>query len=121
VTPNGTNAATSTLTIATNVAAASLTRPAPFDQRKSPVSSQALLALILLGLGGLVRLRRNWKGWILSLALIAALGMIASGCGGSSSNTGGSGATTPKGTSTITVTATSGSLSQPATFTLTVQ
>ena len=121
VTPNGTIAATSTLTIATNVAAASLTRPAPFDQRKSPLPSQALLALILLGLGGVVRSRRSWKGWMLSLALIAALGMIASGCGGKSSNTGGSGATTPKGTSTITVTATSGSLSQPATFTLTVQ
>jgi hypothetical protein len=102
------------------VATASLTQPAPLDRRGSPRSSQALLALILLGLGGLVRYRRTWKGWMLSVALIAALGSIVAGCGGSSSNGGGS-STTPKGTSSITVTATSGSVSQPATFSLTVQ
>jgi hypothetical protein len=121
VTPNGTSAATGTLTIATNVATASLTQPAPLDQRKLPRSSQAFLALILLGLGGLVRYRRAWKGWMLSVVLIAVLGAIVVGCGGNSSNNNGGGSTTPKGSSTITVTATAGSLSQPSTFTLIVQ
>ncbi len=124
VTPNGTTAATSTLTIATNVATASLTPPAPLNQPRSNRSSQAFLALILLGLGGLVRYRRAWKGWMFSLVLIAAIGTIVAGCGGgggSGGGGGGGGSTTPKGTSTITVTATSGSISQPATFTLTVQ
>ena len=88
-----------------------------FNQRRSPRFSQAFLALLLLGLGGLVRYRRAGKGWMLSIALMAVIGTIVAGCGGG----GGGGSTTPKGTSTITVTATAGNLSQPATFTLTGQ
>ena len=55
VTPSGSTAATTTLTIATNVSAANVIPPAPFT-RYSP----ALLALVLLGLGGIVRARRRW-------------------------------------------------------------
>ncbi len=117
---SGTGPASTTLTVATNVATASLTRPAPLNWR-SPVSSQELLAVILLGLGGLVRFRRNWRGRMLSLAVIAALCMVMAGCGGKSNSGGSGGATTPKGTTTVTATATSGNLSQTATFTLIVQ
>jgi len=123
VTPNGTSVASTTLTVATDVATASLTQPAPFTGRTTRGSTGTLLSLVLLGLSGLVRFRRNWKGWMFGLTLIAALGMAMSGCGGSSNSNGGGGggATTPKGTTTVTVTAVAGSLSQPATFTLTVQ
>jgi hypothetical protein len=50
------------------------------------------------------------------------LGTFAmTGCGGGSNNSGGSGPITPSGTSTITVTGTSGTISQSATFKLTVE
>jgi MYXO-CTERM domain-containing protein len=126
LTPSGASAVTTTLTIATNVSTASLTRPTPLNRRETPVPSQGLLALVLLGLGGLVRMRRKgiWKGsgksLLLGVALLTAIGMSMPGCGGkSTTNTGGG--KTPSGSSTISVNATAGSVTQNATFTLTVQ
>jgi len=119
VTPSSAIAATTSMTVATNVTAL-LSRPTSPHQQRSRAYSQEMLALLLLGLGGLVRFRRNWKGWILCAALIAALGTAMSGCGGSKSGGGGS-ATTPRGTYTVTVTGTSGNLGPTATLTLIVQ
>jgi hypothetical protein len=133
VTPSGTTAATTTLTVATNVSTAVLTRPAPFQRHGWKSDSRALLALLLLGLGGVVRSRRNWREWLLGLALMAALATSITGCGGGSGGGGGGGSggggggggggssTTPAGTSSVTVTATAGTLKQTGTFTLTVQ
>ena len=122
VTPNG-SAATSTLTIATNVAMTPLHAPSPFG----PLERKALLAVVLFGLGGLFSARRRWKSLFCAVILLAGLGLAVSGCGGGGGNNSGSGSgsggssTTPAGTSTITVMVTAGSLSQNGTFTLIVQ
>jgi hypothetical protein len=76
-------------------------------------------ALLLIGFPS-----RNRRKEIRLLLMTVLL--IGIGCGGGSSNTGGGGAVqtdpgTPVGTYTITVTATSGTLSHAATFTLVVQ
>jgi fibronectin type 3 domain-containing protein len=121
VTPSG-SAATTTLTIATNVAMNPLHAPSPFGSHGS-INSKTLLALVLFGFGGLFRSRRRWKSFVCAFAMLAGLGLAISGCtakiGGGSSGSGGD--TTPTGTSTITVTATAGTLSQSGTFTLNVQ
>jgi hypothetical protein len=120
VTPNG-SAATSTLSIATNVAMTPLDAPSPFGPRRS-MEKEALLAFVLLGLGGIFRARRRWRSFFCGLVVFAGMGLIISGCGGkSSSSSGGGNPTTPAGTSTITVTVSAGSLNQSATFTLVVQ
>ncbi len=120
VTPNG-STATSTLTIATNVATTPLHAPSPFG----PLESKTLLAVVLFGLGGIFSARRRWKKLFCAIVLLAAFGLVVSACGGGGSSSGsGSGAsnpTTPAGTSTITVTATAGSLSENGAFSLVVQ
>jgi hypothetical protein len=121
VTPNG-STATSTLTIATNVAVTPLHAPSPFG----PLERKTLLAVVLFGLGGLFGARRRWKNMFCAIVLLAGLGLVVSACGGGGSSSSGSGSgssnpTTPAGTSTITVTATAGSLSQNGTFSLVVQ
>jgi hypothetical protein len=116
------SAATTTLTIATNVAMNSLHAPSPFGSHGS-MNDETLLAFVLFGFGGLFRSRRRWKSFFCAFIVLAALGSAISGCtgkiGGKSSGNGG--ATTPAGTSTITVTATAGNLSQSGTFILAVQ
>jgi hypothetical protein len=121
VTPGG-NTPTTTLTIATKAAMNPLHAPSPFGRHGS-MEGETLLACVLFGFGGLFRLRRRWKSFFCSLAVLAGLGLAICGCGGliTRSSSGNGGATTPAGTSTITVTATAGSLSQSPTFTLTVQ
>ena len=131
VTPSGATAATTTLTVTTNVSTAMLNRPVPIDRQRWTADSGTLLALLLLGLGGVVRSRRNWRELLLGLALMTALSVSISGCGGGGGSSGGAGggggggggggSTTPAGTSTVTVNATAGTLKQTATFTLTVQ
>lgn len=122
VTPTGGTAATTTVTVATNVAAASLSRPA--SPRHSGAQAGTMLALLLLGLGGVVRLRRRALGMVFVLIFVA-LGLAVCGCGGGGGGGGnggsGGGSKTPAGTSTVTVTATAGTLTQSTTFTLTVQ
>ena len=65
--------------------------------------------------------RRNWLRWLVygfGMALLSTVLLTASGCGGySSSNSGG----TQRGTTTMMVTATSGSITHAANVTLTVQ
>jgi hypothetical protein len=113
VTPNGNNAAvTSTLIIETNVKTASAVKE-PFP---TPLREGAL-ALILLGLPGVrLALRKKIRGKNL-LTLLLALGLVAvcmNGCGGG-------GLRTPKGTSTVTVTANAGKATLTGTFSMTVQ
>jgi len=111
VTPSG-SAPTTTLTIATGVATNPLHAPSPF---KNPWSREGeiLSSVALFGFGGLFKLRRRWKTFFWSFAVLAGLSLAISGCTGKYA--------TPAGSSAITVTATAGSLSQSGTFTLTVQ
>jgi hypothetical protein len=117
VTPSGTSGVTSTLTINTDVKTSVLHQPPLHGQKSGGVVALASLAggswLGFLLLGSRSR-NRNW--WCLHLGMISVL-LVASavmGCGGSST-------TTPKGTSQITVTATSGSTSHTSTYSLTIQ
>lgn len=121
ITPSG-SAVTTKLTIATNVAMNPLHAPLPFGGHGA-MAGETLLASVLFGFGGLFRLRCRWKSFFCAFAVLAGLGLAISGCnvkldGGRSGN---GGITTPAGTSTITVTATAGSLSQSGTFQLTVR
>ncbi len=90
--------------------------PKQGDTRIVVAAVAPLAGLFLLG----IFKRRKYLALLplLLLALVAVGG--AAGCGGTSSNTGGS-VPTPTGTSQVTVTATSGSLSQSTVITLTVQ
>jgi hypothetical protein len=110
VTPSG-SAATTTLTIATNVATNPLHAPSPFVHHGS-MEGGTLLAFALFGFGGLFRSRRRWKRFFCAFVVFAGLGLGLSGCNRIVSG---------PGTSTITVTATAGSLSQSGTFSLTIQ
>jgi YVTN family beta-propeller protein len=123
VTPAVGGTATSTLTIATDThssATALQQGPSRKTPNRSPIRSEVVLAgafaafLLLPLLGAKNRKIRRRLLTLSSLILIAAmisLGMT--GCTG--------GPTTPKGTYTIQVTGTAGSLSQNATYALTVQ
>jgi hypothetical protein len=127
VTPIGSAAVSTTLTLATNVSTASI-RESHQPNGRRPASGETSLALILLGLSGLVSQRRKGSGFrwrtLLSVLLLAGVATAVVACGGGGNSSGGSTATsttTPAGTSTVTVTATAGSLSKTATFTFTVQ
>ena len=104
----GSAAATTKLTIATSATIAHL-RPA---ENGWPGGRSAIaFGIVLLGIGGLSRGRRRWMQSALAASTLAVLLGLAS-CGGSG----------PKGSTTsVTVTAKSGSLSHSATFSLTVQ
>jgi hypothetical protein len=122
ITPTG-SAVSTTLNIATNVRTGALTLPARPNR-----SSQEILACLLLGGAGtllrLRRLRRNGRLRGLRSALFAASLLVLCAMGlGSLTACGSSGTTpaTPAGTSTVTVTATSGSIAQTASITLVVQ
>ena len=118
VTPNGTQAITTSMTVTTTAASASLLHPL------SSHPGTPLLALVLPGLGALLGLSNLRKGVPASrrllgmgiLALTMAFGLGA--CGGGSmapSNPG-----TMPGTSLVTITGTSGTISHTATLNLTV-
>ena len=126
VTPSGSSASTTTLTVATDVSATALFRTDPRNHRGFGAGVQTFLAVVLIGLSGLVRTRRRVSSFFCAALLMVSLGAVIAGCGGgggnhSSGGGGGGGATTPPGTSTVTVTGTAGTLSQTVTFTLTVQ
>jgi hypothetical protein len=126
VTP-GSTAATTMLTI-TTTASASVAAPAgPSGNEKLPFA----FAGVVLGLAFL-RDRRRMRSWLLSCIAICAIGAGLLGMGSCSSGSGGGGGaptttstgstTTPTPTtSTVTIQATGGSISQTATYTLTVQ
>jgi len=105
-------------------AASALNRPGFPGHPDTPGGTTALAFLgggALLGLS-LVRRRRGNLWFVqvgLTLFLLAASAFT--GCGGGSSGSGGSGSKTPDGTYTLTVTGTSGTLTNTATYALTVQ
>jgi Bacterial Ig-like domain (group 3)/FG-GAP-like repeat len=119
VTP-GASAVTTTLTITTMAAQPSVQGGI---HRAGMVGILALGSLLLLVMPGLKRVA-GWSRWfVLLLALMLGGGLIGCGGGGSS---GGGGTTptnpgTPSGTTTVTVTATSGSINQTASLQMTVQ
>jgi trimeric autotransporter adhesin len=114
VTPSGTAAATTTMTIATDVKTSSLQHPGSWE----PVSPGIVWSVALFGLGGLLSSRRRWRHSMRGLQLLCVMAMLFHllGCGGSSSDN-----KTPGGTSTVTITASAGSTSHTATVTLKVQ
>ena len=114
VTPSGTTAATTTLTIQTGASSSSL-------QEHNAIwsaPSEIVWSVALFGLGGLLSGRRRWRSCMrcLQVLCVATILFHLLGCGGSSS-----GNKTSTGTSTVTVTATAGSVSHSASVTLTVQ
>jgi hypothetical protein len=114
LTPGGSSAATTVLTLATTAASAKLAR---LDSRDERDSTAIAWSAILFGLGALTRRRRQWRRGIRALQMFAIgtalMGFVAlSGCGGSSSKS---------QTSSITVTATAGVITHSTTFSLTVK
>jgi hypothetical protein len=114
LTPASGTPVTTTLTIATNVAMATLKVPAlPFSNRLPLAPVMAGLLLLPL-----VALRRR-KMPRLALAILAGMLMLApTGCG---SSLGTSQSVTPKGAYPVTVTATAGTTSHTQVYTITVQ
>ncbi|MBB5059108.1 uncharacterized protein (DUF2141 family) [Granulicella aggregans] len=115
VTPTGTTAVTTALTIATSAASAQL-----LPVENSPRGGRGIIswAVVMFGLGGLAGLRQRFSKSIrgrqtpfVGVALLTVATLI--GCGGGSSK--------KPTNSTVTVTATSGSEVHSATFSLTVQ
>jgi hypothetical protein len=123
VTPSGSTASTTTLTIATNVATASLRKnlPGPGPNEPNP-----LLCILPLGVVGLLGIRRRhrtlsnllsvWNLSALAVLLLALMSGALMGCGSSGSST-----KTPAGTSTVTITASGGGQTQTATLSVTIQ
>jgi hypothetical protein len=120
VTPNGTAAATTALTIATTSASASVASPRRGSSSARGATALALLAGGLLWTFGLRRRTALWKSLQVGVMLLLSAAALVLGCGGGGSGSSGGGSTTPQ-TYTVTITATAGSATQTANFTLTVQ
>ncbi len=126
VTP-GASAATTTLTITTTAPQAAAERSRIY--RSGMTGLLALGSLLLFAMPGAKR-AAGWGRWfVLVVALALGGGFIGCGGGGSSGGSGGSSGSggttttnpgTPAGTSTVTVTATSGSINQTAALQVTV-
>jgi Bacterial Ig-like domain (group 3)/FG-GAP-like repeat len=110
VTP-GASAVTTTLTITTTAAQASVVRSGVTGL----LALGSVLLLVMPGTRRVVRCSR-WFGLVIALTLIGCGGSGSSGSGSTTSNPG-----TPSGTSTVTITATSGSITQTASLQVTVQ
>jgi hypothetical protein len=115
VTPSGTSPGTATMTIQTGVKAAALALPNYFGHSPGSTAWAFLSGGRFLSFALLRRRRRSlWTRFVTLLALSCGLIGTATGCGSS-------GHSTPSGTYTITVTATSGTDSHSANYSLTVQ
>ena len=117
---------TSTVTIATNVASATAAlRPANTDRETlahlTLAGSSGVLVACLFW-PGLLR-RKNRAAWLrmMAIAVFAVIAMQSlTGCGGGKNNSSSTGSVTPAGQSTVTITATAGSLTHTTTLSLTV-
>jgi hypothetical protein len=124
LTPSGSPAST-TLTITTDVKTGALTLPG-LPHRPSPADDGIYACLLLGGVGTLVRLRALRRGQIRGIrsTILVGVVLLVSAIGlGSLTACGNSGPVyrTPAGTSTVTVIATSGSVSQSTGITVTIQ
>ncbi|HYL64930.1 MAG TPA: chitobiase/beta-hexosaminidase C-terminal domain-containing protein [Candidatus Methylomirabilis sp.] len=122
VTPNGTAAASSTLTVTTTAKSAALWTPRPSSRR--PIYAAVLFPALAVVLGVAAQRRRELRGLrvlgFLTLLLIVAPGLAS--CGGGSSSSGGNPGT-PIGTTSATVSASTsgaGAINHGATLTITV-
>jgi hypothetical protein len=122
VTPNGTAAITSTLTLTADTPIASLTRT------RHDIEVAAILPLGLLSTAAIFTLGRHRKiSWTLQLIALGTITMLiaSAGCGGHHTTTTTTPPATtntpPPGTYPLTVTATSGSTTHTATFSVTIQ
>jgi len=112
VTPKNADAVTATLAVQTQISAMSARNSLPGDTRGAVVllSGGALLGWTLLR-----RWRKNWWLMQLGLALVLMAAGAFTGC-----NSPYNASPTPPGTYTLTVTGTSGTMTQTATYSLTV-
>jgi beta-propeller repeat-containing protein/centrosomal CEP192-like protein len=111
---DGTTAVTSTVTVSTT--APSVVAP-PSSTPTSPLSMRQVVPLLLALVLLLLLPRTQRRGARLALAGAMVVFLAVAGCGGGGhTKTGG----TPKGTSNLTITGTSGNLTHSATVTLTV-
>ncbi|HEV3151453.1 MAG TPA: S53 family peptidase [Acidobacteriaceae bacterium] len=117
ITISGTTAATDVLTVQTVSSGSAVHTVAKTSERTWYAAGGVALAGILLF--GLPRRRRAWQRMFSLMLLIVATGIV--GCGGTSSGGGGGSSSTPAGTYTVTVTATSGTITQTSTIMATVQ
>lgn len=111
----GTSSVTSTLTVNTTAATSSAAHN-PFEKLLATGGGLAFAALLFFGVPAR---RRSWRV-ILVVLLFAGIAGLGIGCGGSSGNSGGGSSGTTTGAYVVTVTATSGSLTQSATVNVTV-
>jgi hypothetical protein len=119
VTISGTAAQTVTLAVSSTASTTAFNQKTRFFW---PSAGSAALAVVLLF--GIPARRRQWRNLIGAIVLLAALTGGLASCGGSSGGGGGGGGGNPgttAGTYTITVTGTSGSITQTGSVTLTVE
>ena len=121
---SGTTAQTSTLTVTTTAATAGLVRP-NFLNGKGWMGAGSGAVLAVLIFFGIPARRRSWRSMLGLLVAMAVIGAFSS-CGGGSSGGGGGGGGggntgTTEGTYTVTVTGTSGSITQTTSVTLSVE
>jgi len=121
VTPNGTAAATTVLTIATTTQSGALALPWRPGSRSGGVATVAVLAAGALWVFGR-RKRVHWIHLLHPILILLVVAGVALGCGGGSGSSGGGGGGGGGGSKsyTVTITGTAGSQSQSTTFTLTV-
>jgi uncharacterized protein (TIGR03118 family) len=125
VTPSGANAVSTQVTIATSAAP----NPRPYSANRGmfgmwmPFSGLALFGMVVAESRRRRRLSRQygfrWTSYVCGAILLVATLVGVSGCGGGSNNSMTAG--TPRGTGTVVVTATSGSITHSANVSLTIQ
>jgi hypothetical protein len=122
VSPNGTTPSTAKLTIQTGVQSSAALHDPSLPGQPSGADGTVALALLDGGLLGFTLLRARRRSWLrlqFGVVLVFFVCALVEGCGGSSNAAPNN--ATPKGTYTITVTATAGNDSHISNYNLTVQ